>query len=127
AGLLWVAIVAVAPWGVAGGAAPRGPTRGRDTDWRLPPDPAPPPPPPPFFIMKPKARGGEGGQMRPEGQGEGPGRAGGRVGGPGKRWRLRGWPGTPSPGARPCWARRAATAPGPWWPRGPQSTASRSW
>ena len=57
--LLWVAILAVAIWVLAGVAARLALAGDRKTDWRMPEYPAQPRPAHPFFIMNPRSGGGK--------------------------------------------------------------------
>src|SRR5215471_12757548 len=63
AGVLWVAILAVAVWVLAGVTARLALTGGRNTDWRMPEYPAQPPARHPFFIMNPRSGGGKVGKF----------------------------------------------------------------
>ena len=63
AGLLWVAILAVAVWVLAGVAARLALAGDRRTDWRMPEYPAQPPAAHPFLIMNPKSGGGKVGRF----------------------------------------------------------------
>ena len=58
AGLLWVAILAVAVWVLAGVTARLALAGDRKRDWRMPEYPARPPAAHPFFIMNPRSGGG---------------------------------------------------------------------
>src|SRR5438067_463172 len=62
AGLLWVAIAAVAVWLLAGGTA-RLALAGSTADWRMPEHPARSPAVHPFLIMNPKSGGGKVGRF----------------------------------------------------------------
>jgi hypothetical protein len=61
--LLWVAILAVAIWVLAGVAARLALAGDRRTDWRMPEHPAQPRPAHPFFIMNPRSGGGKVGRF----------------------------------------------------------------
>jgi len=63
AGLLWVAILAVAVWVLAGVTARLALAGDRKRDWRMPEYPARPPAAHPFFIMNPRSGGGKVGQF----------------------------------------------------------------
>ena len=63
AGLLWVAILAVAAWVLAGVTARLALAGDRKTDWRMPEYPAQPPAAHPFFIMNPRSGGGKVGKF----------------------------------------------------------------
>jgi diacylglycerol kinase family enzyme len=63
AGLLWVAILAVAVWVLAGVTARLALTADQRTDWRMPEYPAQPPATHPFFIMNPRSGGGKVGKF----------------------------------------------------------------
>jgi len=63
AGLLWVAILAVAVWVLAGVTARLALAGDRSTDWRMPEYPAQPPAAHPFFIMNPRSGGGKVGKF----------------------------------------------------------------
>ena len=63
AGLLWVAILAVAVWVLAGVAARLALAGDRTTDWRMPEYPAQQPAAHPFLIMNPKSGGGKVGRF----------------------------------------------------------------
>src|SRR5262245_41237452 len=63
AGLLWVAILAVAAWVLAGVTARLALAGDRNTDWRMPEYPAQPPVAHPFFIMNPRSGGGKVGKF----------------------------------------------------------------
>src|SRR5215467_16391300 len=63
AGLLWVAILAVAIWVLAGVAARLALAGDRKTDWRMPEYPAQPPAAHPFLIMNPRSGGGKVGRF----------------------------------------------------------------
>src|SRR5215471_1233518 len=63
AGVLWVAILAVAVWLLAGAAARLALAADRKTDWRMPEYPAQPPAAHPFLIMNPKSGGGKVGRF----------------------------------------------------------------
>jgi len=63
AGLLWVAILAVAIWVLAGVTARLALAGDRSTDWRMPEYPAQPPATHPFFIMNPRSGGGKVGKF----------------------------------------------------------------
>ena len=63
AGLLWVAILAVAVWVLAGVTARLALARDRRTDWHMPEHPAQPPAAHPFFIMNPRSGGGKVGKF----------------------------------------------------------------
>jgi diacylglycerol kinase family enzyme len=63
AGLLWVAILAVAVWVLAGVAARLALAGDRSTDWRMPEYPAQPRAAHPFFIMNPRSGGGKVGKF----------------------------------------------------------------
>ena len=63
AGLLWVAILAVAVWVLAGVTARLALAGDGKTDWRMPEYPAQPPAAHPFFIMNPKSGGGKVGKF----------------------------------------------------------------
>src|SRR5215469_16178331 len=63
AGVLWVAILAVAVWVLAGVTARLALAADRRTDWRMPEYPAQPPAAHPFFIMNPKSGGGKVGRF----------------------------------------------------------------
>jgi diacylglycerol kinase family enzyme len=63
AGLLWVAILAVAIWVLAGVAARLALAGDRMTDWRMPEYPAQPRPAHPFLIMNPRSGGGKVGRF----------------------------------------------------------------
>jgi diacylglycerol kinase family enzyme len=63
AGLLWVAILAVAVWVLAGVTARLALAGDRRTDWRMPEYPAGPPAARPFLIMNPKSGGGKVGRF----------------------------------------------------------------
>ena len=63
AGLLWVAILAVAVWVLAGVTARMALAGDRKRDWRMPEYPAQPPAEHPFFIMNPRSGGGKVGKF----------------------------------------------------------------
>src|SRR5690348_14180704 len=63
AGVLWVAILAVAVWVLAGVTARLALARDRRTDWRMPEYPAGPPAARPFLIMNPRSGGGKVGRF----------------------------------------------------------------
>jgi diacylglycerol kinase family enzyme len=63
AGLLWVAILAVAVWVLAGVTARLALAGDRKRDWRMPEYPAKPPATHPFFIMNPRSGGGKVGKF----------------------------------------------------------------
>jgi len=63
AGLLWVAILAVAVWVLAGVTARLALAGDRKRDWRMPEYPAQPPAAHPFFIMNPRSGGGKVGRF----------------------------------------------------------------
>jgi diacylglycerol kinase family enzyme len=63
AGLLWVAILAVAVWVLAGVTARLALAGDRKRDWRMPEYPAQPPAKHPFFIMNPRSGGGKVGKF----------------------------------------------------------------
>src|SRR5215471_9582701 len=63
AGLLWVAILAVAIWVLAGVTARLALAGDRSTDWRMPEYPAQPPARHPVFIMNPRSGGGKVGKF----------------------------------------------------------------
>src|SRR5215471_2423833 len=63
AGLLWVAILAVAIWVLAGVAARLALAGDRSTDWRMPEYPAQPRAAHPFLIMNPRSGGGKVGRF----------------------------------------------------------------
>jgi diacylglycerol kinase family enzyme len=63
AGLLWVAILAVAVWVLAGVTARLALAGDRKRDWRMPEYPAQPPATHPFFIMNPRSGGGKVGKF----------------------------------------------------------------
>ena len=63
AGLLWVAILAVAVWVLAGVTARLALAGDRKRDWRMPEYPTRPPAAHPFFIMNPRSGGGKVGQF----------------------------------------------------------------
>jgi diacylglycerol kinase family enzyme len=63
AGLLWVAILAVAVWVLAGVTARLALAGDRKTDWRMPEYPARPRAAHPFFIMNPRSGGGKVGKF----------------------------------------------------------------
>ena len=63
AGLLWVAILAVAVWVLAGVTARLALAGDRKRDWRMPEYPAKPPAAHPFFIMNPRSGGGKVGKF----------------------------------------------------------------
>ena len=63
AGLLWVAILAVAVWVLAGVTARMALAGDRKRDWRMPEYPAQPPAAHPFFIMNPRSGGGKVGRF----------------------------------------------------------------
>jgi len=63
AGLLWVAILAVAVWVLAGVTARLALAGDRKRDWRMPEYPARPPAAHPFFIMNPRSGGGKVGRF----------------------------------------------------------------
>ena len=63
AGLLWVAILAVAIWLLAAATARLALAGERETDWRMPEYPAQPPAAHPFLIMNPKSGGGKVGRF----------------------------------------------------------------
>src|SRR5262252_9612418 len=63
AGLLWVAILAVAVWVLAGVTARLALAGDRRTDWRMPEYPAQPRAAQPFFIMNPRSGGGKVGKF----------------------------------------------------------------
>jgi len=63
AGLLWVAILAVAVWVLAGVTARLALAGDRKRDWRMPEYPAKPPAAHPFFIMNPRSGGGKVGRF----------------------------------------------------------------
>src|SRR5215472_3694644 len=63
AGLLWVAILAVAVWVLAGVTARLALAGDRKRDWRMPEYPARPPAAHPFFIMNPRSGGGKVGKF----------------------------------------------------------------
>jgi len=63
AGLLWVAILAVAIWVLAGVTARLALAGDRKRDWRMPEYPARPPAAHPFFIMNPRSGGGKVGRF----------------------------------------------------------------
>jgi diacylglycerol kinase family enzyme len=63
AGLLWVAILTVAVWVLAGVTARFALAGNRRTDWRMPEYPAQPSAAHPFFIMNPKSGGGKVGRF----------------------------------------------------------------
>jgi diacylglycerol kinase family enzyme len=63
AGVLWVAILAVAVWLLAGAAARLALAGDQRTDWRMPEYPAQPPAAHPFLIMNPRSGGGKVGRF----------------------------------------------------------------
>jgi len=63
AGVLWVAILAVAIWVLAGVAARLALAGDRSTDWRMPEYPAQPRAAHPFLIMNPRSGGGKVGRF----------------------------------------------------------------
>ena len=63
AGVLWVAILAVAVWVLAGVAARLALAGDRSTDWRMPEYPAQPRASHPFLIMNPRSGGGKVGRF----------------------------------------------------------------
>src|SRR5215470_13239078 len=63
AGVLWVAILAVAVWVLAGVAARLALAGDRKTDWRMPEYPAQPRAAHPFLIMNPRSGGGKVGRF----------------------------------------------------------------
>jgi diacylglycerol kinase family enzyme len=63
AGLLWVALLAVAIWVLAGVAARLALAGDRTADWRMPEYPAQPRAAHPFFIMNPRSGGGKVGKF----------------------------------------------------------------
>jgi diacylglycerol kinase family enzyme len=63
AGVLWVALLAVAVWVLAGVAARLALTGDGRADWRMPEYPAQPPAAHPFFIMNPRSGGGKVGKF----------------------------------------------------------------
>jgi len=71
AGLLWVAILAVAVWVLAGVTARLALAGDRKRDWRMPEYPARPPAAHPFFIMNPRSGGGKVGRFELKRKAEG--------------------------------------------------------
>jgi len=71
AGLLWVAILAVAVWVLAGVTARLALAGDRKRDWRMPEYPAQPPAAHPFFIMNPRSGGGKVGRFELKRKAEG--------------------------------------------------------
>jgi diacylglycerol kinase family enzyme len=63
AGLLWVAVLTVVVWVLAGVTARFALTGDGSTDWSMPEYPAQPPPAHPFFIMNPRSGGGKVGKF----------------------------------------------------------------
>ena len=71
AGVLWVAILAVAVWVLAGVAARLALAGDRKTDWRMPEYPAQPRAAHPFLIMNPRSGGGKVGRFDLKSKAEG--------------------------------------------------------